>query len=784
MGHLHSRFACAIALLGAFALPALAQDGGGEFPLARSKLSLRDTTQPEGRRIVLKARWKGQATFVDPAFAGSTLRVSGTGPTDGDSGLIQLAPSHWHGLGKPAGSKGYRYDDPTGAAGGITRLILKQGKNGGVFKVVGGRANWRYAIGGPQNGVNVSFKLGDSRWCAEFRSFGRNVARRVQARSASGPASCPCQTFESTFAAIQNVIFQGRGCTENVCHGSSAQGGLDLRPDVAYDNLVDVFSLFGQMDLVEPGEQARSFLWRKLAKATLGLEPVPGTAMPNGLPPIPENELEALRQWIRAGAPRTGVVPNTEQLLGSCLPPPDPIKIRRPDPPPAGTGVQLHAPPWEIAAKGEDEVCYATWYDFSAQVPESAKAPCPDFWGGPSKTCFFVNRTELTQDPNSHHSIIHIYKGAYDITDDVSRCRGGTQNRETCNPAGVGPAPDGPDCDGGTCEVAGPAFGPFTCRGGALHGQPCDPKADACGADSACAGRVQSTIACVLYGPPDYGFNLAGAGTNNAPTVGGSQQPFSVTQFPPQVFSMWPVSGTMVWNSHAFNLTDQATTNEQYFNIYFAGENDRTYPAQAIFDSNDIFVQNVPPFEQREYCRTFTLPKGARLYQFSSHTHKRASLFRIWGPGITDRCGSEDPIKPEDCPPGPDGQQIFTTTDYSDPMQLTFDPPLEFTLDDESSRTFKFCALYDNGFTDPMHVKRRSLTPAPPLPIPLGGPCRDNVVACLSGPKKGQLCGGNDRFCDTDAQTPDGVCDACPLTGGVTTEDEMFILLGGFYVVP
>jgi len=26
------------------------------------------------------------------------------------------------------------------------------------------------------------------------------------------------------------------------------------------------------------------------------------------------------------------------------------------------------------------------------------------------------------------------------------------------------------------------------------------------------------------------------------------------------------------------------------------------------------------------------------------------------------------------------------------------------------------------------------------------------------------------------------LCDACPLTGGVTTEDEMFVLLGLFYI--
>jgi len=28
----------------------------------------------------------------------------------------------------------------------------------------------------------------------------------------------------------------------------------------------------------------------------------------------------------------------------------------------------------------------------------------------------------------------------------------------------------------------------------------------------------------------------------------------------------------------------------------------------------------------------------------------------------------------------------------------------------------------------------------------------------------------------------DGACDACPVNGGTTTEDEMFILLGDYYI--
>jgi len=42
---------------------------------------------------------------------------------------------------------------------------------------------------------------------------------------------------------------------------------------------------------------------------------------------------------------------------------------------------------------------------------------------------------------------------------------------------------------------------------------------------------------------------------------------------------------------------------------------------------------------------------------------------------------------------------------------------------------------------------------------------------------QGLACGGDDSACGAD-----GTCDACPLYGGVTTDDEMFIPLGSYFV--
>jgi hypothetical protein len=247
---------------------------------------------------------------------------------------------------------------------------------------------------------------------------------------------------------------------------------------------------------------------------------------------------------------------------------------------------------------------------------------------------------------------------------------------------------------------------------------------------------------------------------------------------------MLPVKGTVVWNSHAFNLTDEEATNQQYQNLYFAPTADRQIYGRGIFDSDSIFIQNVPPFKSAEYCRTMTMPKGSNVFEMSSHAHKRSVLFRAWGPGIAEPClsgnSASGPCIPESTSP------ILTSIDYTDPDQPEWlDNPIHLNSDDPASRRYKYCSKYDNGESDPSKVKRRSTSPLTPLGVlGPGGPCDDTTVACMDGPHKGELCHGDAHACDSAPGANDGVCDACPLRGGVTTEDEMFILLGSYFCDP
>jgi hypothetical protein len=485
--------------------------------------------------------------------------------------------------------------------------------------------------------------------------------------------------------------------------------------------------------------------------------------MPSGLPAISADALRAIRLWIQQGAPREGVVPETEALLGSCLPPPEPPADQALDAPPATQGLQFYAPAWEIPARkagenGENEVCYSTYYNLAGRIPDQFVIDCPpgvfDGPTNPTKKCFSYDRQLLRQSANSHHSIIHIYNGEYPANhpDWGYQCSGGT-------------VPDGTACDPTLPGVAAPAGG--DCGGGF------------------CRGKVVKTVACTFgYGPPDFQGGVGGNGSNVAPSFSGSQQPQFERANPDGVFSILPIEGTIVWNSHAFNVFDQPTVNQQWLNLWFT--DDRQFPVRGIFDDDDIFVQRVNPFEEVEYCRTVLFPKGTRIADFSSHTHKRGRLFRLWGPGIAQPCRSRatDPglCLPEATKP------IMVTTEYNDPAQLIYRTPLALDGDGVGSRRFKFCAIFDNGYADPATVKRNSTSPQ----VILGGKCflrnertgavvYDRGIACVDGPKKGQPCQGNDRVCDSAPGANDGQCDACPLRGGVSTEDEMFILLGSFY---
>lgn len=518
--------------------------------------------------------------------------------------------------------------------------------------------------------------------------------------------------FESTFAGIQEVIFEQHGCTNALCHGAASAGGLRLSADVAYENIFQRRALGSPLNLIEPGDEDRSYLWLKLAAGTRpGRYEINGAPMPNALPPISEQELELLRLWIYSGAPKDGTIIGSDRLLNACLPDPEPISIEPLDPPAPDEGIQLVMPPWLLRAGSEFEGCFATYYDFTDQVPEQFKNP-----GG---NLFRWKGFEVRQDPQSHHLLLYYSPLNFE-------------------PGGI--------------DVHHPSFGKWTCMGGAKQGEECEPKdLGFCGEGSVCASRFVPSFACIGYGPPS---------PQPAQIVGGAPQAQTNFIFAEGVYQQLPMKGVIYWNTHAFNLTSKDHVMNGRVNFYFAES--QIYQAVRISNFSAIFKPNNPPFTKETFCNDHVFPIGSRVFLLFAHTHKHGEHF--WA---TD----------------PDGRVIYESFDYSDPVQQRYNPPLAFDDPDPARRTVRYCAVFNNGVkpdgTPDVELVTRA-SRVPPVAQQFIGRC--TPVACVAG-KVAAPCRSN-ADCDSTPGAGDGFCDACPITGGESTENEMFVLFGAQYIDP
>lgn len=769
-----SRALALLPLIAALVAPPVAAAHESQFGIGAKSVLVDTRKEPAKHKFVFSASSEILLNPAhDPAATGSAVLVEWTGQGGTGAGrteLIQLDPASWRGLGSPAGTSGYKYVDKTQSAGGIKKVLFKPGGNGGKLKIVAKGENWPWELGGPNDLVRVRFQVEDEWFCVEAGGLvKKNESGLYKATSIPAPASCPTEvcgngqvdlgeecddgnlddlgdacandctlnpcaggSYDSTFAAIQSVVFDGYGCTNGLCHGAATQaGGLDLTTANAYANLVSVSSTVSPLnDRVVPGEPVQSVLYDKLAALTNGTSPAfGGSPMPVGGPALTSDHLEAMYEWIRGGAPENTSVSGTAELLATCLPDPEPLIIPPLDPPAAGTGVQFRQTPWPLPQTSEDEICMATYYDFTGTglVPAGEQVNCAVTTHNPTGKCFRWHRQVLAQDPQSHHSIIQMY--------------------------------------GGTRALTHSAWGTWTYKfqddTNPLEGTTCDPSVidPVTGYNPDCSSRIVSGITCATLG--------GGAGVGGA-AFSGSQEPYIDEDFADGVYATHPMAGIILWNSHAFNLTQYDSTMSQYLNLDFAAPADQLYPAQAIFQSSDIFVMNntggIPAFQTEEYCSSYTAPSGSTVFRIGSHTHRTGVRFRVWSPPNSSCTPGIS------CPPGSPGQLLYTSTDYADPLSLDVDmyfPPGTSS----TNRRFRFCSLYDNGSTPSSPAVKVT-------PNNAGSPCTDR--SCNVGPNQGNSC-SVDSTCDSSPGAGDGECNACSVRGGFTTQDEMFILTGNYY---
>ncbi len=329
---------------------------------------------------------------------------------------------------------------------------------------------------------------------------------------------------------------------------------------------------------------------------------------------------------------------------------------------------------------------------------------------------------QLRQDPQSHHLILNLSRSGVEDIDD-------------------------------------PSFGEWRCRGGEMEGATCDPVTPGVCGVGHCATDPVDGFACIGYGP-----NAGGLFTGSRP-IGGAQKAQEYDALPDGVYQWTPLHGILYWNSHAFNLTDVPHVMNGRLNFLYAY--DRQYETRDMFRTNvpNIFAPDTPPFQRSEICASRALPQGAHLYMLSSHTHQRGERFRIFHP---------------------DGTMLYENLLFNDPHEARFEPPLVFDSSDVADRTLTFCAVYNNGVgpdgePDPETVTRYSRLPETVFLPGVPGLCRP--IACAAG-RIGERCNGetDHAACDSEPGAGDGLCDACAITGGESTENEMFMMLGKYYL--
>ena len=103
----------------------------------------------------------------------------------------------------------------------------------------------------------------------------------------------------TTFSSIQQNVFSV-SCALSGCHlGASAPFGLDLSEGNAYGNIVNVASQeVPSLTRVKPLDPDNSYLVRKIE----GAPGIVGERMPRGRAALSQEKIDAIREWIDAGA--------------------------------------------------------------------------------------------------------------------------------------------------------------------------------------------------------------------------------------------------------------------------------------------------------------------------------------------------------------------------------------------------------------------------------------------------------------------------------------------------
>ncbi len=203
----------------------------------------------------------------------------------------------------------------------------------------------------------------------------------------------------ASFALLQQKILTPT-CATQGCHASTAdadysQHGLVLAANVAYQNLVGVApkntnAAADGLLRVKAYASLESLLYHKLnAEASHHAGKSYGNPMPLGSNPLSVGQIEFVRRWIEAGAPREGSVVDAT-LLDDTTPSVATTTFEPLPAPAAGTGFQLTTGKFDVPTNFEREIFIRRSIGNTDVV--------------------YVNRYEIKMRTNSHHFVAYSYR--------------------------------------------------------------------------------------------------------------------------------------------------------------------------------------------------------------------------------------------------------------------------------------------------------------------------------------------------------------------------------------
>lgn len=88
-----------------------------------------------------------------------------------------------------------------------------------------------------------------------------------------------------------------------VCHMTGKEAGrMALTPNAAYASIVSVPSIEAKaLNRIEPGKPEASYLIAKIEGTHIGKGGI-GARMPFGAPPLPQDQIDLFKAWVKAGA--------------------------------------------------------------------------------------------------------------------------------------------------------------------------------------------------------------------------------------------------------------------------------------------------------------------------------------------------------------------------------------------------------------------------------------------------------------------------------------------------